>query len=227
MLGRGSRLWPTRAFGAVGMCLLPGLVCLQPHDAIAQKAAPPNATPATGSTPTTGSTPVIGHHHGKAGDPDKHAHSTADATTADTGVLRDQPAGQRVDRNHAEEQQQALHAEIQKKFREFNAAFKKTTLAMTAKAHRPPPTGAKVDHAQGQPPSPTASAATQKPDNPQIVAHHRPAPATISTPVREASASAPTNPHGAKPTLTTLGGLAPYDPKKGAVLSGNTMHRRF
>lgn len=223
MLSHGARQRLKNAFGAISMCLLLGsAACLAPHDAIAQTAA-------RGTAPTTDSTSAE-HHHVGTGDAAGHPRS-ADTATGDKTVSHDHPAGPHTDRNHAPEQQQALHAEIQKKFREFNAAFKKTTLAMTARTHRPPQIGAKVDHAQGQPsqPSPsTASAATQKPGaNPQIVAYHRPAALTIPAPVREASASAPTNPHDRKPIPTALGGLAPYDPKKGAVLSGNTMHRRF
>jgi len=223
VLGRGSRLRPTSALGAVGICLLLGLsVCLRPYNAIAQEAAPPNAAP------TTGSTPAIEQHHVRAGDPDRHAHSSIDRTTADKGVSHDQSAGQRTDRNHAEEQQQALHAEIQKKFKEFNAAFKKTTVAMTARTQHQPRQGANADHALSQPQPPTAIAAGSKPGgNPQIVAQRRPAPVAIPAPVRETSASAPTNPHGAKPILTTLGGLAPYDPKKGAALGGNNVHHRL
>jgi hypothetical protein len=39
---------------------------------------------------------------------------------------------------------------------------------------------------------------------------------------------APSHPHGAQPPKpTVLGGAAPYDPKKGAVIDGTAMHHKL
>jgi hypothetical protein len=49
----------------------------------------------------------------------------------------------------------------------------------------------------------------------------------MPAPVRAASMADPKKPTGAHPQPTILGGIAPYDAKKGAVVSGNLMHRHL
>jgi hypothetical protein len=62
-----------------------------------------------------------------------------------------------------------------------------------------------------------------RPDRP----HHQ-GPPPIPASVRAATMDAPRHPHGAQPPKpTVLGGAAPYDPTKGAVIDGTAMHHKL
>lgn len=224
MLGRGSRPWPKIAASAIGACLLMGVgLCGRPDGAVAQEGNTATTAPAPGA-------PDVDYHRAGAAGLDKHPPPPTGAATANKSAFHDHAAeaGQRIDRNHAEEQQQALHAEIQKKFKEFDKALKKTTLAAPGEPRRRPQPTDTAAAAHDQTRSPTANSANPKLEGKaQTLARHRPPPTTIPAPVREASANAPANPHGSRPMPTTLGGLAHYDPKSSAVLSGTTIQHRL
>ena len=224
MLGRGPHGRPGNALGATGVSLLIGIAaCLQPQGAFAQEAG------TTSAPTTTVGAPTLDHHRVGTGDRDKHSYPASGATSADKAVgTHDHAAGQHADSNHAEQQQQALHAEIQKKFKEFKAALKKTSLAALAEPRHQQRPDAKADPTRGQIRTAVASAADGKQSgNTRILARRHPAAEIIAAPVREASAGAATKPRGSRPLLTTLGGPAPYDPKKGAALSGTTLQHRL
>jgi hypothetical protein len=132
--------------------------------------------------------------------------------------------GHIADPHRASEEQQALHEAIRKKFKQFDAAMKKNMADRIAEQHR--------QEARQQARPRTAVAMADPPSAGGRADGHamrRPvAMPRIPDAVRQVSvADPPRFPHAAPPQAKTLGGPAPYDPKKSTALSGSAVHRRL
>jgi hypothetical protein len=224
-------------------------VCLCSASALAQQPAGNTAPPATtGTGAPTGSSATNGGH---APDPNgRPPGKAAEDVPGHTG------GGHIADPHHAEQEQQALHEAIKEKFKEFDAAMKKGVTDRAAalrrqeatrqvQAHAPAPTAGPAP-APANPPATTAAAA--KPAAPPAVAQNASAsaighimaapnrvaqhplavPPQLPGPERQAAVvEAPKFPHVVQPPARSMGGPAPYDPKKSALLAGSTVRHRL
>lgn len=117
--------------------------------------------------------------------------------------------------------QRALHDTIQRKFMEFDAARKEAAHNRnSARQHwhqirGGEPVGA-IAPAQGRVASRAGGQSW----------YSRPPLLPISKPAQAAAASGPGRPRGTRPQPVVLGGVAPIDPRKAAVLYGGSVQRR-
>jgi len=203
-----ARGWYRRGrCGLVVSSILVAIVshCCLPHFASAQQATTQPFAPAAGGSQT-----------GAPGDSDRDA-----GQPEGTGTAHDHLDGQHVTRNQAELEQQELHAAIQKKFKDFNTALKKAALDQHgAQRRRQEASRQGQNHVGGTSSAATAANTLSAPKR-HIVS------LPIPNAARVISNDVPGSPHSGRSQLTVVGGIAPYDPKKAAVLDGAAVHHRL
>jgi ribonuclease E len=250
----GSPTRCRRKSGLVTSCLLiVASASFVPIHAFAQQAATTNAAPAD----TRDDHAEGRHHDEEARDGHRHDPKDSKQPEADRGerdrrdgkqpeadrVERDrrdgkQPEADRVGRDRRDGKQAERDRDerkrrdaIHEKVKNLDAAVKKTTRDQLMKEQRRREalrlTHDRDDGRDGMRPDIAMTKETAKGDaRPDRPRHQGPPPIPAS--VRAATMDAPSHPHGAQPPKpTVLGGAAPYDPKKGAVIDGTAMHHKL
>jgi hypothetical protein len=143
-------------------------------------------------------------------------------------VERDRRDGKQAERDRDERKRRdAIHEKV----KNLDAAVKKTTRDQLMKEQRRQEalrlTHDRDDGRDGTRPDIAMTKETAKGDARPDRPHHQ-GPPPIPASVRAATMDAPRHPHGAQPPKpTVLGGAAPYDPTKGAVIDGTAMHHKL
>ena len=141
---------------------------------------------------------------------------------------RDRRDGKQAERDRDERKRRdAIHEKV----KNLDAAVKKTTRDQLMKEQRRQEalrlTHDRDDGRDGTRPDIAMTKETAKGDARPDRPHHQ-GPPPIPASVRAATMDAPRHPHGAQPPKpTVLGGAAPYDPTKGAVIDGTAMHHKL